>query len=305
MTRAFRSIILGAGMAIALPALASAATMSTPTMATTVQGQAKVVALVVAGSTGAPAGFTIQWMRFSEFLANGGQWYADVDPNLAAASFEGTPTLNTWGGLLTTFELAPGAVAGVEIGDLYDETGVTSNARAVEELRIDTAYIFRCFANGSGATTRSAWSNNFIVDTTQNMNCTYTQGYWKNHEEEWPVASLMLGSVSYTQTELLAILDQPAAGNGLLILAHQLIATLLNVANGADDTDVVAAVNNAHAAIGALVIPPIGAGYIPPATASPIAQILDDYNNGIIGPGHCGSTSVEPSSWSNVKAAYR
>src|SRR5688572_26918437 len=54
--------------------------------------------------------------------------------------------------------------------------------------------------------------------------CTLTQGFWKNHAEDWPVASLMLGANTYTSVELMAILDEPVAGNGLIALAHQLIA---------------------------------------------------------------------------------
>ena len=74
----------------------------------------------------------------------------------------------------------------------------------------------------------------FIVATELNLNCTYTLGYWKNHPEAWPVTSLTLGTVSYNQAELLSILNQSAGGNGLVTLAHQLITTLLNQAQGAD-----------------------------------------------------------------------
>src|SRR6187551_989910 len=65
--------------------------------------------------------------------------------------------------------------------------------------------------------------------------CTYTQGYWKNHPDAWPVASLKLGTVTYTKVELIAIFKTPVKGNGLIQLAHQLIAAKLNVAAGADD----------------------------------------------------------------------
>ncbi|MCC6354921.1 MAG: hypothetical protein IT577_13615 [Verrucomicrobiae bacterium] len=64
--------------------------------------------------------------------------------------------------------------------------------------------------------------------------CQKTQGYWKNHEEAWPVTSLTIGSVTYSQSELLALLNQSTRGNASLILAHQLIAALLNLASGSD-----------------------------------------------------------------------
>lgn len=286
--------------------VASAAQLDRPTLASYVQGHAKIVVIVQAGSSGAPAGFELQWLKFSDFLANGGQFHVVGSSAVQSeAAFDGVPTLNTWDGALTSFQLAGSSLAAVEIGDLYDETGVVTNAGARAELDKETPYIFRARAIADGVNDASDWSNVFIIESAINANCTYTQGYWKNHEEAWPVNSLMLGSVVYTQAELLAILGQPAQGNGLLILAHQLIAAELNVAAGADPSAIAAALAAAHALIGGLVIPPIGGGTLPANATSGVAQILDDYNNGIIGPGHCGPTSTQTSPWSRVKAAYR
>ena len=141
--------------------------------------------------------------------------------------------------------------------------------------------------------------------TTESTNCTYTIGYWKTHEEAWPVESLMLGSVPYTKAELLAILNTSVGGNGLISLAHQLIGAKLNIANGADPTAAAAAIAAADALIGALVVPPIGAGYLHPSLTSSLTQTLDDYNNGIIGPGHCGTVGTEARNWGEVKALFR
>src|SRR5207249_5797050 len=72
--------------------------------------------------------------------------------------------------------------------------------------------------------------------------CPLSQGFWKNHPAAWPVASLTLGSQTYTQAELLTILKTPVGTGGKadasLILAHQLIAAKLNIANGSDPTPV-------------------------------------------------------------------
>jgi len=57
--------------------------------------------------------------------------------------------------------------------------------------------------------------------------------------------SLTLGAVSCNGSQLLQILNGPAQGNGLLTLAHQLIAAKLNIANGADPTAVQQSVINA------------------------------------------------------------
>jgi hypothetical protein len=88
-------------------------------------------------------------------------------------------------------------------------------------------------------------------------------------------------------------------------LAHQLIAAKLNILNGADPSAAAAAIAAADAQIGALVVPPVGAGYIHPSQTSATTQILDDYNNGVIGPGHCGTVPVKAATWGSVKGLYR
>lgn len=109
--------------------------------------------------------------------------------------------------------------------------------------------------------------------------CTRTQGYWKNHEEAWPVSSLTLGTVVYSQAQLLAIFNQPVQGNGLIALAHQLIAAKLNIASGADSTLIAGAIADADALIGGLIVPPVGTGYLPPSSTSALNDELDEFNN--------------------------
>jgi len=62
--------------------------------------------------------------------------------------------------------------------------------------------------------------------------CTGTPGYWKNHPEEWPVLSLMLGDASYSQAELLVFFDVPTRGDKSVKLIHHTIAAKLNVLYG-------------------------------------------------------------------------
>jgi hypothetical protein len=123
--------------------------------------------------------------------------------------------------------------------------------------------------------------------------CSYTQGFWKTHPEAWPAlppGGLLLGTVAYTKTQLLSILWTPVKGNGLVSLAHQLITAKLNALDGASvPAGVQTAINNADTLIGALIVPPVGAGYIAPATTSGLTGALDAYNNGLApgGPAHC------------------
>jgi hypothetical protein len=117
--------------------------------------------------------------------------------------------------------------------------------------------------------------------------CTLSQGYWKTHPQAWPVASLTLGTVVYTAEQLLSILQQQVAGNGLVQLAHQLIAAKLNIANGADGTAVASTIAAADTLIGSLVVPPVGSGSLATSATSALNDVLDNYNTGVIGPGAC------------------
>jgi hypothetical protein len=98
---------------------------------------------------------------------------------------------------------------------------------------------------------------------------------------------LQLGTVTYTDLELQSIFDRPAQGNGLISLAHQLIAARLNIANGADGSAITATLAAADALIGGLIIPPVGVGSLPASATSSLTNTLNNYNNGLIGPGHC------------------
>jgi hypothetical protein len=118
------------------------------------------------------------------------------------------------------------------------------------------------------------------------------QGYWKNHPDAWPVTQLQLGNVTYNQQQLLSILNQPARRNGLVLLAYQLIAAKLNVANGADSSCIAATIADADSLIGNLVVPPVGTGYLFPGDVSAIANSLEQYNSGQLCAPACSGSPV-------------
>jgi hypothetical protein len=268
-------------------------------------GHGKWTVTITAGPSGAPNGFSVWWMKQSTW-DDVGQWFPTGNSVQGQVYFTGVPTLNTWGGTLSSFQLAPNQVVKIEIGDVFDETGVEQvNAMGLVELDAATQYVFCAWAIGDGAVTASAYSVNVAGATsTQGEDCQFTMGYWKNHEDDWAVNSLVLGTVNYTKAELLSILNQPANGNGLVILGHQLIAALLNEAAGADLSPIAAEIATAHALIGSLVIPPVGGDSLPSNVVSDTSQVIDDFNNGIIET-TCGATPTEASSWGRVKALYR
>ncbi len=128
--------------------------------------------------------------------------------------------------------------------------------------------------------------------------CTLTPGYWKTHSIHGPAPydntwdakaggdALFLGTgKSYYQV----LWMNPSGGNAYLILAHPYIAAEMNQLNGASISgDVLAAYNEARTLLvkyqGSLSIPKTSPDR---ARAVYLAGILDNYNNGLIGPGHC------------------
>jgi hypothetical protein len=122
-----------------------------------------------------------------------------------------------------------------------------------------------------------------------NENCTRSQGYFKNHSSA--LHDLVLGETNYSASQLLEILRTPPKGNGLISLAHQLIAAKLNILGGANSSAVATAIASADDLIGNLVIPPIGTGYLHSNATGELTSVLASFNEGKIGPGHCKSPS--------------
>jgi uncharacterized delta-60 repeat protein len=117
--------------------------------------------------------------------------------------------------------------------------------------------------------------------------CPWSQGHWKNNAALWPVNSLTLGSQSYTKSELLAFLNTSTQTDASLILARQLIASKLNVANGSDATPVASVIAHADGLLAGF------AGKLPYKVKSSStlgqqmtsdAAVLNNYNNGLLTP---------------------
>jgi hypothetical protein len=288
--------------AVALPAYATR--YDTPTLNLTGASRTSVTIDVGAGASGTPAGFGIQYVKSSD-LTYAGSWDNAVALGLVqTVEFIGTPTYNV-SETAPSYKLFPYADHDAEVGDLFDETGVQSTDLTIE-LAVETIYTFRAYAKGDASGEQSVYSNG-VTGQTDNKpaDCTFTQGYWKNHGSQWPVSSLKLGTVVYTKAQLLSIFNTPAQGNGLLILAHQLIAAKLNIAQGADPSPISSVISDADGLIGNNVCPPIGAGFLQPTTVDTDAQALDSYNNGNTSVPHCGTTPTTHATWGSVKATYR
>ncbi len=173
----------------------------------------------------------------------------------------------------------------------------TLTDRAVKNVHCGDNICLRAhYVTGGGQT---HVDTHFSVDTPYQVVCgslcTFSLGFWKTHyADSWPnvvvSSGLTLGTVSYTAAELENIFNTAPAGNGLIILAHQLIAAKLNIARGADGSSIAGAIAAADALIGGLVVPPVGGGSLAPAATGALTTALDNYNNGLTGPGHCSGS---------------
>jgi SdrD B-like domain len=154
-------------------------------------------------------------------------------------------------------------------------------------------------SNGSPASVTLAANNS--VDLTidfgyvklQGPACTLTQGYWKTHPEDWDNGEKYVKTTDLFYNSGVSYLNllwtSPSGGNAYVQLAHQFIAASLNV-NGTSGSGV-ASVDAALAGAAAyFASAPAG---IPTPSGSLRTQLLawattlDNYNNGLIGPGHC------------------
>lgn len=128
--------------------------------------------------------------------------------------------------------------------------------------------------------------------------CTLTPGYWKTHSKYGPAPydstwDLKLGGdaifLGTGKSYYEVLWMTPQGGNAYLILAHAFIAAEMNGLNGAFiPADVQSAWNQAQGLLityqSVMSIPKNSADR---GIAIELAEILDDYNNGLIGPGHC------------------
>jgi hypothetical protein len=127
--------------------------------------------------------------------------------------------------------------------------------------------------------------------------CTLTAGYWQTHagtggaalDTTWlelpfgPATPFFQSGQTY-----LDVLAAETMGNPYYILAQQYVAAELNFLRGANPTEAQAAFDAATALFNATT-PDQAAALESQARQEWInlASILDDYNNGYIGPGHC------------------
>jgi hypothetical protein len=180
----------------------------TPTVTCIGSTQNTLFLQVCAGPSGAPAGFSVQWVRHSDFPAltcgasgEDALWPPSNGGTICKASFSGTPGCSI-------YNLAPNACVIVEIGNLNDaECGVGLSNCGADELECGMEYVFRAFAHANSTKQRSDFTPNVCCSTDPCMpTCVLTQGYWNTHGCDYP-APFMPGTPDPTDLDMNGVPD--------------------------------------------------------------------------------------------------
>ncbi len=161
---------------------------------------------------------------------------------------------------------------------------VECNPPSGNDFPIGTTQVCCTATDQSGQTSECC----FNVTVTVGNKCPLSQGYWKSHTALWPVDTLTFGGVTYTKTQLIAILNSSSTTDASIILARQLIAALLNIANGSNPTPVCSTIADANLLLTGCTVPCKVTNKTQPALSKSMvhdANALDQYNSGSLIPG--------------------
>jgi hypothetical protein len=209
-----------------------------------------------------------------------------------------------WNDTALEFSGAP-YIAAVPPAATTDPIVWTSYKMTVQALGTDTELRF----------TDLGYSDSFgtlldsVIVTRIGDGCTRTLGYWKTHSIYGPashedatwskVGPLGPDTVFFnTPYTWYGILNMAPKGNPYLILAHQYIAAYLNLLSGSSAWKGVSYddLYNAMATAKSLLGLSMNVAKNQRQQYTSIAGFLTDYNEGVIGPGHCFDETAQTSS---------
>lgn len=154
-------------------------------------------------------------------------------------------------------------------------------------------------SNGSGFSVASSTSNPNVVLGSSSINFgftpapsaapgTGTPGYWKNHPGAWPVSSITVGGVTYTEAQAIAWLNKTGKDKRVTMF-QSLVSAMLSVDEGNNATCISTAISQGNAWMALYPLAPDGSAGTPVAggsaawaTGQPIQSTLDAYDNGLL-----------------------
>jgi hypothetical protein len=179
--------------------------------------------------------------------------------------------------LITTIDVPQGTDAGIQTINLGNTEGVV---------------YMEFITNGSGAI-----DDIVFCPEPPKTGCTRTFGYWKTHSKAGPapydatwqsIGPLEEQTIFFLSGKTyLAVLQTPVEGNGYYSLAHQYIATKLNLESASAPEEVEEAFEAATALFNTYTPAQVAADKTLNAQFKALVGILDAYNNGLTGPNHC------------------
>jgi hypothetical protein len=181
-------------LAMAVPSFAQRTPLDPMTVACVGATETTITVRVCAGPSGAPGGFSLQWIKKSDWEAgpdgipgtdDDNSWPLSDDPRICKASFSGQANNTNW-------NLGPNECRDITVGTLGDWVGNLPgfSTTCPGGLECGTEYVFRAFAHnepGKGKRGRSPFSDDTFCSTQPCVPpsefpecCTFSQGYYQN-----------------------------------------------------------------------------------------------------------------------------
>ncbi len=185
----------------------------------------------------------------------------------------------------------------------YDSTNAFADTYIQSDLGDDNFGSSNELATGWQDTTEKQTLVRFEIELTY-TGCTRSKGYWKTHsiygpapyDSTWALVGEDSTFFLSNQTYYQVCWTPPRGGNAYYILAHQYIATEINFENGADPSEAQEAFDEASELFNTYTPEYIGGLKGNNSIRQQFLELkdtLDQYNNGIIGPGICEEYSAE------------
>ena len=219
----------------------------------------------------------------------------------AGVAFGATGTLDECVTVEDTFKACPWPIGRICIGDMEQTDGTYTKSwyysRVIGPYFVCGEYKADNTVSFTTEDTMTTGSDSVQINVSVPCagGCTLTPGYWKTHSKYGPApyddtwALLGEDTVFFLsgQTYYEVLWTPPAGGNAYYILAHAYIAAKLNILNGASSTPEVDMALSWAENFFTSYAPDDKLSKSLRKEAVKLAGLLDDYNNGYIGPGHC------------------
>ena len=156
-----------------------------------------------------------------------------------------------------------------------EHVATTAQPPITRSLQFEFGTVASDFVTGSGAIDDLQFCRQVTNPGTG------TPGYWKNHPGAWPTEVIVVGGVTYTKQQAIAIMNTAPRGDKTYNMFAQLVSAMLNVMIGNDPSCIAATIEAADAW---MRDHPPGSGVSASSAAwkvgEPLHERLDAYNNG-------------------------